>query len=254
MLFPSHTLARLIEPALQAVSYPRGDRIRPVLSEARSLMRTAKDALRERGGDLDPLSFELGVGTAFVEMLATVEQRSVLGDAVRVAESAQRGLETLHVIGFLSRASVDATQGELADRLRIDRGNFSRLVRSLEDAGLVKSKRTGRKLTYELPPLGVDALSYLRPGWKAIHPQTSHLLDTEDEAVTVANTIAGNLQRSIEQDQSGASELMGLVFGRSGAGVKAPTIFGITRSSGRTSFGSAGAAPRSQQSFEYRAA
>ncbi|WEN13785.1 winged helix-turn-helix domain-containing protein [Rhodanobacter sp. AS-Z3] len=125
-------------------------------------------------------SFELGAGTAFVEMLGTMQQRSILGDAIRAATEAPRGTEILHLVGVLSLSTAAATQGGLADRLGIDRGNFNRYVRRLADAGLIQSQRSSRRVDYRPLPLGLEVLNYLRPGWKALDPKTNTLLQFEE--------------------------------------------------------------------------
>lgn len=200
MQIQSHNLAILIEPALLALSKPSGELVREVLAEAQALVRQSRAALRQRQAEPDMASFELGVATTFTELLATMEQRSYLDDAMRgVAEVAQ-GVDVLHVIAFLSRSGIDATQGDLADQLGIDRGNFNRRIRRLEELDLVRSQRRGRKLTYSLSALAYDILTELRPGWRAIHPITRELLESEGAAERAAAGIVMSIHQAIARE------------------------------------------------------
>lgn len=197
MLPRSETLAELIEPTLYALRNPNGEQLEPLVALARSARLHARTALREAGREVDPPSFELGVATSFMELLTITEQRSVLSDAARMVKSLPQGLETLHQIAVISRSGTDANQGELAERIGADRGNFNRRIKKLGGHGLIESRRRGQSLVYALTGLGMDVLTQLKPGWRAIHPNTQATITTEVEAFQAAQEEFGRIISSI---------------------------------------------------------
>lgn len=184
MAVTSNMLAQLIEPTLFFSSRPNEKGVTGLLDRAQTLVREVKDEMQAAGEQVHQPSFELGVGKAFVELLATIRQRTWLNDAMRSLEEIPKGTEALHTLAFLERSSVQATQGELADLLGVDRGNFSRNVRRLEEGGFLRSQRAGKKVLYYLTPMASEILDEARPGWKAIHPQTLELLEKDAAAAS----------------------------------------------------------------------
>lgn len=254
MQAPSHVLASLIEPALLALSKPSEARLQRMLEKAQELRRTVRTAFKESGRNVDAPSFDFGVATAFVELLATAKQRSVLGDSLRELTGVPLGIETLHLIGFLSHSGIEATQGDLADVLKIDRGNFSRRIRQFEELALVDSSKKGRKLSYELTALGFDVLSELRPGWRAIHPMSHEKLISEAAAATAATSIVASIQRVIAGEQS-EGRLMDELFTRViEMGGRSTDLLGVAKSQSRTPFGGPLPDKTPRVSFEVRAA
>lgn len=254
MAISSHVVARLIETTLLAVAKPNSEFIRAALGRAQEETRTVRELLRSSGQEVHAPSFELGAGTAFIEVLATMDQRSILGDAIRAAREIQSGVETLHAIAFMARSAQEATQGELADRLGVDRGNFNRRARRLEEAGLVVSQRSGRKVIYALSPLGVDVLNEVRPGWRAIHPETLEVLATEDAARAAASRIAIALQETLAAEQGIVGYRMGAMFGGIGLHDAATDLLGVARIQTRTIYGSPFQARTEQLFTEHRVA
>jgi len=202
MAVTSNILSQLIEPTLFFAARPGEKAVVSLLAKARGLTREVKDAMRAAGEQVHRPSFELGVGSAFVEMLATIKQRTWLNDAIRTLEEIPKGIEALHTVAFLECSSVQATQGELADLIGVDRGNFSRHVRRLEDGGFLRSQRAGKTVLYYLMPMGSEVLNEVRPGWKAIHPQTLKLLDTEAAAASAVLAMMPSLQVLVVQEQA----------------------------------------------------
>lgn len=173
MLMSSQAIARLIEPTLLAITRPDADGVGDLQNDARAFTHSVQAEMKARGEVLHQPSFELGAGTAFVEILATVQQRSGFANALRIANEVPRGLDVLHLIALQINAGSSGNQGELADQLNINRGNFSRHIRRLEEAGLVHSQRANRNVTYSLSMLGMDVLDHLRAGWSIHDPRTN---------------------------------------------------------------------------------
>lgn len=186
MIPRSETLAELIEPTLYALRNPSSDLLEPLVKSARNARLHAQAALRTTSRDVDLYSFELGVASAMTELLTVADQRTVISDAAKVVKSMPKGLETLHQVAFINRSGLDANQGELAKRIGTDRGNFNRRIKKLLSSGLIESQRRGQSVVYALTPLGMDLLTQLKPGWRAIHPSTQDEVCTELEATRVA--------------------------------------------------------------------
>lgn len=197
MLPRSETLTELIEPTLFALRSPTGALTSPLVAQARASRLRARAALHDAGRDVDALSFELGVASTFTELLAVTEQRCVLNDALRTVKSIPQGLETLHQIAVINRSGTEANQGELAERIGVDRGNFNRRIRKFVDQGLIESQRRGQSVLYDLTPLGMDVLTQLKPGWRAVNPFTQADVTTEVEALLVAEEEFGRLIANI---------------------------------------------------------
>ncbi len=167
------------------------------VQKARVASTLAQDELR-RSGPLHLPSFELGVASTFTQLLGTAQQRSVLNDAMQGTKDVPQGIETLHQLALINRATTEATQCLLADRIGADRGNFNRRIRRLEAIGLVDSQRQGPSLLYTITALGLDVLTELRPGWRAIHPSTLGDIADDDEARKAAADLVAVLGLSIE--------------------------------------------------------
>lgn len=197
MLLRSDILAELIEPTLYALRQPRGELLGPLLLQARDAGLRARQVL-QGPQSLHVPSFELGVATTFTQLLSTAKQRSVLNDALQAVKDISQGVETLHQLALIGRSAAEATQRDLADRIGVDRGNFSRRIRKLESLGLVESERRGQALVYALTPLGSDVLSELRPGWRAINPSTLNPIANEREAADLASGLANTLQQGMD--------------------------------------------------------
>lgn len=197
MLLRSDTLAELIEPALYALRQPRGELVVPLLAQARAADLRARELLR-LSGPLHQPSFELGVASTFTQLLSAAAQRSALNDAIQGAKDVQQGVEALHQLALISRLTTETTQRELADRIGADRGNFNRRIHKLESLGLVESQRRGQALVYSITALGIDVLSELRPGWRAIHPSTLAPVASEREARDIATGLVTALRQSID--------------------------------------------------------
>lgn len=202
MQLHSDTLAELIEPTLHALRQPTGQRLSPLLVKAKESVVRARAALRNNG-PVHPPSFELGVASAFTQLLSTASQRSVLSDAMAAVTALPKGIETLHQVALINRSAPIATQGDLADRIGMDRGNFNRRIRRLKEDGLVESQRRGQALVYSLTPLGMDVLTEIRPGWRALHPSTLATVHTEEHATELARNMAGALQHEIARRNQG---------------------------------------------------
>lgn len=197
MIPRSETLADLIEPTLYALRNPSSDLLEPLVKSARNARLHAQAALRTTRRDVDLYSFELGVASAMTELLTVADQRTVISDAAKVVKSMPKGLETLHQVAFINRSGLDANQGELAKRIGTDRGNFNRRIKKLLNSGLIESQRRGQSVVYALTPLGMDLLTQLKPGWRAIHPSTHDEICTELEAARVAKEESFRIMSSI---------------------------------------------------------
>lgn len=203
MLPHSDTLAELIEPALYALRNPKGAVVAPVAAQARAARLRARSQIQNAGEEVHMPSFELGVASTFTELLAVTEQRSVINDATQAVKSIAQGLETLHQIAVINRTATVANQRELAEQIGADPGNFNRRIRRLVEQGLIESERRGQAMLYTLTPLGLDVLTLLKPGWRAIHPDTHAPVTTEVEALEAARQvmerIASNMMSGIER-------------------------------------------------------
>jgi DNA-binding MarR family transcriptional regulator len=195
MQMSSQAIARLVEPVLFVAARPTEERVKAALDEAQSLWRDLQDQMQRERVAVHEHSYELGASAAFLEILSTLYQRSSFTEAVRAAQEAPQGVETLHVIGMLGRSAKEWAQGDLADALGTDRGNFNRHVKRLLDANLVAATRAGKRVVYSLTLLGMDVLTSVRPGWEALHPSVGTLFETEEQAANAARGIAEDLQR-----------------------------------------------------------
>mgnify|MGYP003575290268 CR=1 FL=1 len=203
MFFSSQTIARLIEPTLHAVSRPTGEKLRAAHQEASAVVRAIKDNMKSQDLVVHAPSFELGAGSAFLEVLATLQERSVLGDAVRSVGETPRGIEIVHQIALVRTKDQDMGQREIAELLDIDPGNFSRYVRRLEASGVVDVLRSGKQVIYSLSMLGQDVLEQLRPGWKATNPLTNEPVTAiPDPSLSAASSLRMAIEEAMNVKSS----------------------------------------------------
>lgn len=195
----SQTLAALLEPTLRVLSRPQAEALDDLALKARQARSAIRDQFRGTGEPIHPASFELGVATSFMTLLSTAAQRSQLSDAVHLVRQSAQGLRALHQIAVLNRLSTPASQGDLADKIGTDRGNFNRTIQKFEAGGLVESARQGASRYYSLTPLGHDVLARLLPGWRAVDPITGTLLQSEGEAIAAADRVLAFLKSQFEK-------------------------------------------------------
>lgn len=124
------------------------------IEQARAAAQEASAAIHRHGQGVHQPSFDLGVTTTIIRLLDTTTQDRWLSDLRAVARAVPHGLQTLQEIARLNALGSQPTQQELADRLRVDRGNFNRRIRKLTDLGLIESSRRRRALLYALTALG----------------------------------------------------------------------------------------------------
>ncbi|WP_281848698.1 MarR family winged helix-turn-helix transcriptional regulator [Dyella sp. GSA-30] len=167
--------------------------------KARKARSAIRDQLRDAGESIHVASFELGVATSFMTLLSTAAQRSQLSDAVHLVRQSAQGLRALHQIAVLNRLSTPASQGDLADKIGANRGNFNRTIQKFEAGGLVESVRKGASRYYSLTPLGHDVLARLLPGWRAVDPITGALLQSEGEALAAVDKVLAFLKSQFEK-------------------------------------------------------
>lgn len=158
----TEVLERLMRPALRAITQPRSKQVDMAIEQARAAIQEASAAVYRHGQGMHQPSFDLGVTTTIVRLLDTTTQDRWLSDLRAVARAVPHGLQTLQEIARLNALGSRPTQQELADRLRVDRGNFNRCIRKLTDLGLIESNRRRQALLYALTALGQE-IAQARP-------------------------------------------------------------------------------------------
>ncbi|MFC5438361.1 MarR family transcriptional regulator [Rhodanobacter umsongensis] len=158
----TEVLERLMGSALRAITQPQSKQVDMAIEQARAAAQEASVAVHRHGRGVHQPSFDLGVTTTIVRLLDTTTQDRWLSDLRAVARAIPHGLQTLQEIARLNALGSQPTQQELADRLRVDRGNFNRHIRKLTDLGLIESSRRRQALLYALTALG-EEVAQARP-------------------------------------------------------------------------------------------
>jgi len=158
----TEVLDRLMDSALRALRQPRSKHVDMAIGRAWDAGQVASAVVHRHGQGVHQPSFDLGITTTLVRLLDTITQDRWLDDLRAVARAVPHGLRTLQEIARLNALGRQPTQQELADRLRVDRGNFNRHIRKLTDLGLIESNRRRQALLYALTGLGQE-VAHARP-------------------------------------------------------------------------------------------
>lgn len=139
------------------------------------------------------------------EVTAAIQALFRLGGSRRIhqQQSAAAGVSlSPQALRVLERAvqAGSTTPGGLAERLDLDRGAVTRLLRQLEEAGLVTRSRSaedGRVSTVEPTPAGIDAFGRVRDViWDQVRRA---LADWPDDDVAALAALLGRLVTDVQR-------------------------------------------------------
>ncbi len=190
MRVQSSVLSELIEPTLFSLRRPSQGVLSKLVGRAVALTSQCASELGRDRAALHKPSYELGVATAFAELLSTAEQRSEFGDAIEAVNGLEWALMLLHELALIERGGSPIRQQVLAQKLAMDEGNLSRRIGKLTQFNLIERRAAGNSgARFHLTALGRDVMDDLVPGWQASNPSTKQCFADERAATTATSAI-----------------------------------------------------------------
>lgn len=166
---------QFLDRVLHALYSRDAEAISSLATEISKEQARVRGILLRRGSAPDNISVAFGSLRMMAELSGVAASRASKHVVIEEVRRTSGALVALHVIG-LADPSEGIVQGDVALRLERDSANFSRLTARLEDLGLVRKDRSGRKKILSLTPLGFEVLERIRPGWRSLDAETGEPL------------------------------------------------------------------------------